>query len=326
MNLFPTRIDTPLNQPLFLMEQLPEEVFQSYFFKFGYNNFRKNNKDKVNRKLWTYREYKAFLSRNKLVTPTGFIFHPSRVGSTLVCAMLSELNNSRVIIEADSINQFAKLKYIHQETAVKNIEFENIINGYTITQGNVDKVFFKFSSWLTNCFEQIMIANSNIPWLYIYRNPLEILVSNISRPSFVKYLHIQTKFGSYITGLKESDLTKCSIERLACLVLKRNMEQVLKNKSSANSLIIEYTNIKRDFVTRILPHFKVMATPKEYARIVERSQYYSKNHVKVKFQPDSHLKRQKVSSTLKSLVKEYGLFELYDALRTEETKQKMNFL
>lgn len=323
MNFFPTKLDLPLGHPLLLMEQLPEEVFEFFFFGNGYKKISTTNGNKIKRQLFTSTQYEHFLIESQLTVPTGFIFHPSRAGSTLICNMLSKLQNSRVIVEANVINKFARLKYVEKQNNLEGIGLKKIIAGYTVNQGDIDKVFFKFTSWLSNCSLEIIKSFEKTPWLYVYRNPLEVIVSNLLKPNFLHSLQFGGSMtGTYITGLSPSELAILSLEEFACITLAKNMQQILNNLPSSKGLIVEYTSIKEDFFTRILPHFKVDFTLKEEYHIIERSQYYSKSNSMVKFKSDINFKQKNVSLKLKQLARKYRLFDLYEALKKEETKQK----
>jgi hypothetical protein len=112
--------------------------------------------------------------------PTGFIFHWSRCGSTLIAQMLAALRQCVVISEAPPIDQVLALQ--HRDPRVTRAQrlawFHGMIAALGQRQRTDERHYFvKFDSWHTQELPLILEAFPDVPSLFLYRDPVEIMVS-----------------------------------------------------------------------------------------------------------------------------------------------------
>mmetsp|Transcript_20564 Transcript_20564/g.20683 ORF Transcript_20564/g.20683 Transcript_20564/m.20683 type:complete len:836 (+) Transcript_20564:269-2776(+) len=109
--------------------------------------------------------------------PSGFIFHESRVGSTLVSNMLGSDPSSMVFSEADPPSTV--LMHCPECTRERQIRiFRDIV--YVMGTSSVHKrYFFKFQSIDTTMMSIVLEAFPTVPWIFLYRNSIQTMVSHL---------------------------------------------------------------------------------------------------------------------------------------------------
>ena len=141
--------------------------------------------DGESRELFT--EFDVLLQLEKQldsVQPTGFIFHSSRCGSTLVANACRAITNSIVLSEANAIDKLIARFITDADGAVKESLYSVFLRGvvHALAQrraGNEQHLFIKFACCSFAQIERIRRIWPNVPWLFLYRDPVETIVSNV---------------------------------------------------------------------------------------------------------------------------------------------------
>ena len=108
-------------------------------------------------------------ARHPGLPPAGFIFHLSRCGSTLVSQMLAALPQHLVVSEAapiDTVLQSAQPEWLQWIVGAL---------GQPRNDGQ-RRMFVKFDAWATRHLSVIRQAFPTVPWIFLYRDPVEVLV------------------------------------------------------------------------------------------------------------------------------------------------------
>jgi hypothetical protein len=119
------------------------------------------------------------------VPPTAFIFHMSRCGSTLVSRLLATLPTAIVISEAEPIDGVLRSAPRGQPVAVE--QRESWLRWLLAVLGRrrhaqEHHLFVKLDAWNALSLPLIRRAFPTVPWLFVYRDPLEVLVSHRRTP------------------------------------------------------------------------------------------------------------------------------------------------
>ncbi len=126
-----------------------------------------------------------WLERHPGLPPSGFVFHLSRCGSTLVSQLLAALPSCRVISEAGPID--AALRAGNGDASIDEttrIAWLRAMVGMLGQPGRAEerRYFVKFDSWHANLLPLILRAYPDVPWLFLIRDPVEVIVSHLRRP------------------------------------------------------------------------------------------------------------------------------------------------
>src|SRR6185369_5327085 len=118
------------------------------------------------------------------IAPQGFIFHMSRCGSTLVSRMLGSLPRSIVLSEAGPIDSVLRAGF--RAPSLAEAEHVSWLRGMVSALGqrrapDDNRLFIKFDSWSIVYLGLIERAFPEVPWLFVYRDPVEVMVSQMLR-------------------------------------------------------------------------------------------------------------------------------------------------
>lgn len=116
--------------------------------------------------------------------PTALIFHASRCGSTLMAQMLATLDDNIVLSEPPPLDNLLRAHRLDpKETPQQPAWLAALVSAYgQRRQGNEQRLFIKLDAW--NVFEAPMLLAlyPEVPRVFLYRDPLEIVVSQLRQP------------------------------------------------------------------------------------------------------------------------------------------------
>ena len=185
-----------------------------------------------------------------MLQPTGFIFHMSRCGSTLLSQMLGVLPQNLIVAESDAISYY--LYYcLEGKVAFSAHDFRLLLNsfGQTFT-GQESSFFVKFTSWNLVFLEEILTTYPEVPWIFMTRDPLEVLVSNFRKPPApLHWFRTRPELAARIAGLPESELESRGEEEFMAACIRR-YEKIYEacQQQLSNGLRISYRDLP-DVVT-----------------------------------------------------------------------------
>jgi len=114
---------------------------------------------------------------SSVIAPNGFVFHEARCGSTLVANMLAS-DPSNLLYSESKPPPLVALHCPHCTRAQK-IEYLRVLvaqMGRGRATGH-SKLFFKFQSVMVLHMDLLLEAFPSVPWAFVHRNPVEIMVS-----------------------------------------------------------------------------------------------------------------------------------------------------
>jgi gluconate kinase len=246
------------------------------------------------------------------INPTGFIFHMSRCGSTLVAQMLAALEKNIVISEASPIDVVLRLdSKISVSDADRRIWLQWVISALgQKRRPDEENYFIKFDCWSTLDLRLIRETFPDVPWIFIYRNPVEVIVS-----------HMRQRGWQMIPGTLEKVLPDTSIaealqmapEEYCARVLARICETALDYAKDKNALLINYDQLPGAVTNSILNHFRISSTDDEIERMRAVTSFHAKSP-RMFFTPDQEEKRKnaseaEVEATNRWLDRSYRLLE-----------------
>ncbi|HWB86805.1 MAG TPA: aspartyl/asparaginyl beta-hydroxylase domain-containing protein [Bryobacteraceae bacterium] len=199
----------------------------------------------------------AVAATGQCLEPAGFIFHTSRCGSTLVAQMLASLDRTVVVSEASPIDQVIQAVY-----AVPDLARDQQIRWLraVITalgqrrSGNETHYFVKLDSWHIHQLPLIRDAFPDVPWIFLFRDPIEIIASHLRLPG---RLALPGGMNSDILGLPFSAITALGREAWCAHVLARICRAALSFADDPKGLYVNYSQLPAAVWDRIARHFGI---------------------------------------------------------------------
>lgn len=316
MKWYPIKVAYPFGMTMVELEKYPEYVFDYPFLVEGVHDFKKKT-EKFEKMIMPLEEYRTYLSKQEISSPKGFIFHPSRSGSTLICQMLNEIEDCRVISEPTVPLIFYKEAMINRKGDFDKNELKTLILGLLVqNEKKYNHGIIKFTSWAIDLLPTIVEIFPNTPWVYVYRNPIEIFTSALNKPSRVPMMN-KTEPNVLVNQIEGSirEIEAYDKETFLSKLTRYNFEMALTQSSKLDnrSLLINYIDIKKHFY-KILSHFNIEIGSIGWEKIMERSKYYSKSNQLQKFESDVKRKQAKVTPQIKKAINAELLIEFYQQL------------
>jgi len=247
------------------------------------------------------------------LAPTGFIFHMSRCGSTLVSQMLAASPHHIVISEAEPIDAVVRARRASPGLAEeKQVAMLRTMVGALgqVRSSEQQHLFVKLDSWHTLALPLFRRAFPDTPWIFIYREPVEILVS-----------HSRKRGMHMVPGLLGDVFDEAPPEAEASLdaycghVLSLIGESALQNHARGASLLMNYTDLPEAIWTDVLPHFDISCSAAGRAAMARVGQYDAKNPSRP-FAGDSVAKREAATPAIVSAASQLSaLHARLEALR-----------
>lgn len=182
--------------------------------------------------------------------PAGLIFHMSRCGSTLLSQMLASSPDHVVISEApffDNIVQLASAGMIPEKMV-------HAAAGALLRyrEGTGKRGFIKLDPLHSLALPMIQRVFRQIPWIFLYRAPGEVLVSQQRLPG----LHVQQGFHP-LNALGIHDGDQIDAQAYPAWITEHICKAALAGWGDPNGLFVNYSQLPGAVTARILPHFKV---------------------------------------------------------------------
>ena len=227
-------------------------------------------------------------ARLPTIQPSGFIFHMSRCGSTLAAQMLAASPANIVVSEAAPIDGVAQLA--RHDPAYAGEAGETLLRDMVgvfgqIREPHARRLFIKLDCWHALMLPLFRRAFPDTPWVFLYREPLEVMVSQMRQrgsqmvPQFVP----PSFYGIDLsTGVPDEDY--------CAQVLAAICEAALDGAGLGGGLMVNYHELPQALVTKILPHFGVTPAPGELDLMTAAAQFDAKSPGS-EFRPDSAQKR-----------------------------------
>jgi hypothetical protein len=243
--------------------------------------------------LFTHRrsinELIAWHTASPGIPPTGFIFHMSRCGSTLVSRMLASLPENVVISEAGPVDYLARAVAIPEET--RSLWLRAMVSALGQPRaGHETRCFIKFDSLSTDALPFIRRTFPAVPWIFLYRDPEEVLASQLNdpgagiTPGIVRGpAVIDAPFAETLAMSLEEHAARIigTVCRCACL-------------AADGGLLVNYTQLPEAVWNDIAAHFGIRFSGAEIESLRSIATFHAK-HPRANFAPDGEFKRQALS-------------------------------
>ena len=250
--------------------------------------------------------------------PDGFIFHLSRCGSTLVSQMLAALPRNVVVSEAPPLDWMIRASVRRPEiTDAERIAWIRLVVaalGQKRT-AEAEHFFVKLDAWHVFELDVLTRAFPDTPWIFLYRNPLEVMVSHRRRrgggtiPGIIEHR---------LPGLTLADSLQIPAEEYVARVLAKICESALEYRNHPNALFVNYTQLPQIVTAKLLRHFLVDYSDQDIGVMNAAARFDAKSPA-LEFVGDTAQKQSEADETTRRLAGEM-LMPLYERLEAVRRK------
>jgi hypothetical protein len=229
-----------------------------------------------------FAEFDVLLQLEKVlesVPPTGFIFHSSRCGSTLVANACRAITNSIVLSEANAIDKLIARFFTDATDGVKEALYSVFLRGVVHAlgqrrRGSEQHVFIKFACTSFAQIERIKRIWPQVPWIFLYRDPIETIVSNVNDPP-TWLLDDDWRVLASIMGVKPGDVAAMSLEERCARSIGSFYSQAY-SLANDDGMLLNYNQLSVAVLSNVLEFFKVSPSARELEAIARTSRVYAK--------------------------------------------------
>ena len=254
------------------------------------------------------------LSLHPSLRPRGFIFHMSRCGSTLVGQMLAACAENVVVSEADPIDTVVRARQVRPDLAEDQQArwLAAMVGALGHARARERRLFVKLDCWHTMMLPLFRRAFPDVPWVFLYRDPVEVMVSQRGMPG----LHMIPG----ALGHPELDGIPAEFDRpddYCARVLARICAPIAQQHAQGGGLLVNYRDLPQALWTDILPHFGVAASAAELAAMAEQAKFDAKTPG-LAFAPDSEARQLAAAPETRAAAAEWlgDIYGQLEALRS----------
>jgi hypothetical protein len=257
----------------------------------------------------------GFENQVNSLQPALFIFHLSRCGSTLISNALKSIRNAIVISEPQAINEILT-PFSPQCSAYSREEWNDylprLMRGVVSALGQIRKLdqqyyFLKFTSWNVLHLSLVRSLWPAVPCLFVYRNPVEVMVSVISNNTrWMKY-RSRPEFAELLPDCQRDEIAQMSPEDFCARVLGRFCDTVI-GAAAERVFLLNYREINPEMLLTLLRRINCRLTGEETQAMSRIMKVYSKNTRQTKtFAYDSDVKRRSASAGIHSAAERWAM-------------------
>jgi hypothetical protein len=253
--------------------------------------------------------------------PKGFIFHASRCGSTLISQMLAALPEHVVISEAGPVDVVLRSHLrdpgISDEQRI--LWLRGVLNALGQRRFAEEKsLFVKFDSWHALFLPLIERAFPTVPWIFVYREPVEVLMS-----------HSRQMGGQMIPGVLEPGLFGwdsqtaggMSLGEYGARVLRRIYEAGLEQARTERGRLVNYRQLPGVVWPGLMRHWEVECMAEMPEAVGRVCRFHAKNPA-LSFVNDTEAKNREASEGMRRLARQWldGVYEQLESQRLAQAQ------
>jgi hypothetical protein len=241
-------------------------------------------------------------SAERIPPPSGLIFHMSRCGSTLVTRMLQLLPNTRMAVEPGAISMLLRL-IVGRPDAERVALVRALISAF----GRADsaamqpRYFLKFDAWDTHDLPLIRRAFPDTPWMFVYRDPVEVMVSQLANPSGALLSRVDV---CARIGLDSATALAMPLEEFCARLLGMCCRVALDNLDD-HAVLVNYRQLPHDLYDLLDLAFGIAWTPEELRHARRALRFHAKQPSEL-FVDDSALKRRAATAAMRATVEQWA--------------------
>ncbi|GAA5120284.1 hypothetical protein JIN84_20565 [Luteolibacter yonseiensis] len=242
--------------------------------------------------------------------PDGFIFHMSRCGSTLVSRMLAALPGHIVLSEPPPLDALLRTDLRGADDEIRIAWLRAWVGIMGRPRNGERGLFVKLDAWHVFDLPLLRRAFPDTPWIFLYRNPVEVMVSAIGNPG----MHlVPGMIGVTVPGIDPDEAMRMPQAEYIARVLAAVMLAGLEHLGPLGGKAINYDSLPEGVFSSIAPHFGLSLSPARMEAMKAVTAFHAKAPC-FNFEPDSESKRNAAGGEVTALCAAL-LNPIYEQLR-----------
>jgi hypothetical protein len=240
-----------------------------------------------------------FAAAHPGLAPSGVIFHMSRCGSTLVTQMLGACASVLAVAEAPSIDGVLRAPApVEQRAQWLRSMFAALGQRRRPQQRHL---VVKLDAWHTREIGLVRRAFPTVPFLFVYRDPVEVMVSHtVQRGAHM----IPNALPPAIFDLDAEELGGLSLLEYGARVLAHICTSALEARADPHLQFVHHRDLPT-FVRDVVPErWGISVTDEGRAAMTDAAGRHAKNP-HLFYEPDSTAKREAASPEVHALVERW---------------------
>ncbi|GKS85150.1 sulfotransferase family protein [Acidovorax sp. SUPP1855] len=308
----------------------PTEVTRAPFFSDGVQDAMHHPFHQGFRRQTPLSDLLEWAQASPGLAPSGIVFHVSRCGSTLVTQAFAALDSHVTLSEPPLLDDLMRANAllpgmdralaVPAARAVASAWSQPLRPGHGARRSHL---VIKCDCWATGYADQIAQAWPDTPWLFLYRDPLEVLVSQWQQRA--AYLIPGGPLGVNLAGIAFDDALQMGLEAYCARSLGALYETMVQQFRPERTLLLDYRQLPSAILTEVAPHFGMAldAAATEQAELTFAVHAKHPNHP---FAPDAQRKHSQASPRLHELAMQWidPHYRALEAMRAAAGKASMH--
>jgi hypothetical protein len=250
--------------------------------------------------------------------PAGFIFHMSRCGSTLISQMLAALSHTIVLSEAGPIDGVLRANLrdpaISDEQRITWLRW--LVSAFGRQRAAEERHYLiKFDCWHTLDLPLIRRAFPTVPWIFVYRDPVEVLVSHQRMPGSQM---VPGLVDPRVFGFDPTTVFAMSQTEYRARVLGRICQAAVEYRPEQR-LVIPYRALPEAAWEQLFDFFRIAHSTLDIEQMQEIARFHAKSP-RLPFADDTAAKQQAASDEIRQLADQW-VRPWYEQLETLRQSQ-----
>jgi hypothetical protein len=228
---------------------------------------------------------------------SGFVFHMSRCGSTLLARVLGAPPANLVASEPEPLD--AVILWAEQSSApypLKLAALRAVVAGLGRRRDAAwQRFFIKLDGWHILSHRLLRDAFPDVPWVFLHRDPVEVMASLEAMPGLQS---VPGLLPESLIGIENAH--SIAQDEYGARVLAQFCRAALSHAEQGGGLIVDYDHLLGAALDAIPRHFGFAPDGAERAAMEAATGVYSKNPAAT-FAPDSQRKRAAASERTRAL-------------------------
>lgn len=197
--------------------------------------------------------------RSPGLPPSGFIFHASRCGSTLISQLFAASESNIVYSEPPALD--ALLRSLQrfpawpQSTRIACLQALLSAWGQPVADTGTPPrkhVIVKHDGWASLNAPLVKAAWPNTPWVFLYREPVEILVSQMRQRAAFLIPGVVDWSAHEVQAADDAEFEPVAYcaQKLGAM-----LEAMVRYFDPTTTLLVNYSELPASVMTRVAPHF-----------------------------------------------------------------------